>query len=61
MATDILIRAGMEEAGKGTPVDTIVALSMFSNAVTVQIHKVCLLFLCDNAGLEFFYLLLSHR
>ncbi|MAT87406.1 MAG: alpha/beta hydrolase, partial [Aestuariivita sp.] len=36
MATDILIRAGKEEGSDGNPVDTIVALSMYSDAVTAH-------------------------
>lgn len=36
MATDILVRASIEEAAAGTPVDAVVAISMFSQAVTTQ-------------------------
>jgi alpha-beta hydrolase superfamily lysophospholipase len=36
MATDILLRAGIEESQDATPVDSIVAISMFSEAVTAQ-------------------------
>ena len=36
MATDILIRADIEETRDGTPVDTVIAISMFSEAVTAQ-------------------------
>ena len=39
MVTDILIRAGIEEASNATPVDKIVAISMCSNAVTAQIPQ----------------------
>ena len=34
MATDVLIRAALEEAEAGLPLDTLVAISMFSEAVT---------------------------
>lgn len=34
MATDIIVRAAIAEAGAGTPVDAVVAISMFSQAVT---------------------------
>ena len=39
MATDILIRAAEAEAVEGNPVNTIVAISMFSEAVTDQFPK----------------------
>ena len=39
MATDILIRAAEVQAVDGNPVDTIVAISMFSEAVTDQFPK----------------------
>ena len=34
MATDILVRASLDEAAAGTPVAAVVAISMFSQAVT---------------------------
>ena len=34
MATDVLIRAALAEAEAGSPVDTLVAISMFSEAIT---------------------------
>ncbi|SDU14130.1 alpha/beta fold hydrolase [Stappia sp. ES.058] len=39
MATDILIRAAIAEREDGTPVDAIVAISMFSGAVTAKQPK----------------------
>ncbi|MFN4128904.1 MAG: alpha/beta hydrolase, partial [Paracoccaceae bacterium] len=36
MATDILVRASIAEAQAGTPVDAVVAISMFSQAVTAD-------------------------
>ena len=39
MATDIIIRAAEAEAVEGNPVNTIVAISMFSEAVTDQFPK----------------------
>lgn len=36
MATDILVRASIAEAEAGTPVDAVVAISMFSQAVTAN-------------------------
>ena len=34
MATDVLVRAALAEAKAGSPVDTLVAISMFSEAIT---------------------------
>ncbi|MDP2118644.1 MAG: alpha/beta hydrolase [Hoeflea sp.] len=36
MATDILVRAAIAEGRQGSPVDAVVAISMFSEAVTAQ-------------------------
>ncbi len=36
MATDILVRAAIAEGEQGTPVDAVVAISMFSQAVTAD-------------------------
>ncbi|MBC7281414.1 alpha/beta fold hydrolase [Hoeflea sp.] len=36
MATDILVRAAIAEEREGAPVDSVVAISMFSEAVTAQ-------------------------
>lgn len=36
MATDILVRASIAEAEAGTPIDAVVAISMFSQAVTAE-------------------------
>lgn len=36
MATDILVRAAIAEGEQGTPVDAVVAISMFSQAVTAE-------------------------
>ncbi len=36
MATDVIVRAANAEAAAGTPVDTVVAISMFSQAVTAS-------------------------
>ena len=36
MATDILVRAAIEERDAGAPVDAVVAVSMFSEAVTAE-------------------------
>ena len=36
MATDIIVRAASEESRHGTPVDAVVAISMFSEAITDQ-------------------------
>ncbi len=39
MATDIIVRASNAEAAAGTPVDAVVAISMFSQAVTASQPK----------------------
>tara|TARA_R110002020_G_scaffold64495_3_gene171130 strand:+ start:4057 stop:5544 length:1488 start_codon:yes stop_codon:yes gene_type:complete len=36
MATDVIVRAAIEEARQGTPVDAVVAISMFSEAVSAE-------------------------
>ncbi|WP_244447064.1 alpha/beta fold hydrolase [Hoeflea sp. BAL378] len=36
MATDVIVRAAIEEARQGTPVDAVVAISMFSQAVSAD-------------------------
>ena len=36
MATDIIVRASIAESAAGTPIDAVVAISMFSQAVTAQ-------------------------
>jgi len=39
MATDIVVRAAIEERDAGTPVDAVVAISMFSEAVTPELPE----------------------
>ncbi|MFN3723902.1 MAG: alpha/beta hydrolase [Paracoccaceae bacterium] len=50
MATDVLVRASIAEADAGTPVDAVVAISMFSQAVTAQVPPTMLIISGQGEG-----------